>query len=417
MASINFKAASVAVSSVPKLLEATEGTTEREPALSGTSCSSDQTPASVSVELLMEGAVESFLDAFRFEQHAVAEQLKTAELCDNLDGKIKAYLEIAAVASQDSKTPDFPVFLIERCVQLAQDFRVSSLHALSLVALGKAEVNRGRLREAQRDFEQACEESAAGPVFKEASEAFVHTTWGLAGGSEISVLEFRRAREAALRANLGCLGECDLRLGSALHETGEFAEAAVVLRRCLEFAQTAGDRKLELQTRAALAETLEAGKEQLGAKEQLEILLNIATESGDLHSQSIGCLRLGLLLLSRVQEEQKTFGLDADSGKITQEVERGVELLEMHYDLSRQLGAQDTALARLVLGIARATYRLPQYFHAVLADLPALTSWKCRRTPLPSTRLNITNCLFLRHSAVVNKVVGGTQKNSIWLWR
>jgi tetratricopeptide (TPR) repeat protein len=331
----------------------------------------------------MEGAVESFLDVFRFNQHLVADQLRAAELSENVEGRIRGYLDVASVASEDSK--DFSVFLIERCVQIARDFRMSSLLALSLVSLGKAEFRRGRLKEAQRSFEQAVSEISSGPIselLKEASEAFVDTTWRIAEeNSATAVSEYRRAREIAVRANLPTIGNCDLRLGIALHEVREYSEASEVLRRCMALASEISDRSLELHARAALAENLESAQDFVGAKEQLEILMKVATDSGDLQSHSVGCLRLGLLLLGRVQQDQKSFGLDnAASNK--ENVERAVELLEMHYDLSRQLGAQDTALARLVLGIARATYRLPQYFNVILHDLNALKAWKCRRTPL-----------------------------------
>ena len=373
MTSINLVAPSVLSSGSVKLLEPQEAPESSAHVSAVKSLISERTPASISVELLMDGAVESFLDAFRFEQHSLSEQLKAAELSENLEGKIRGYLEIAA--SEDSQ--DFSVFLIERCVQIARDFRVSSLLALALVALGHAELRRGRLRQAQRSFEEATSEISSGDLFRAASEAFVQTTWRVAEEiSDSAVSEFRRAREVALKAELPSIGNCDLRLGRALHEISAFSEATVAFRRCLALA----DPVLVLETRAALAETLEAAQDFAGAKEQLEILLKVATEAGDLHSQSVGCLRLGLLLLGRVQQAQKNFGLDAHAHR--EDVQRAVELLELHYDLCRQLGAQDTALARLVLGIARATFRLPQYFHVVLNDLPALRAWKTRRLPL-----------------------------------
>jgi len=266
--------------------------------------------------------------------------------------------------------------LISRCVQLARDDERHAELSLALVAQGKTQLRLGALYEAQQSFALAL--ATIDSVAKETSELFVTTSWRLAESLPPmdAVAEYRKAREEAGRAKI-LEGLCDFKLGVSLQKIGEFQEASDVLQRALDYGEANNDRVLVLESRAALAETCEALRDFKGAEEHLEILLE---QSGhdDLKGQSIGCLRLGLLLLGRVQEEQNTFGLD---DKIDDKINRAVQLLENHYDLCRQI-THNHDMARLVLGVARATNKLPNYFDTILHNNNKLKAWKCQRTPL-----------------------------------
>lgn len=98
---------------------------------------------------------------------------------------------------------------------------------------------------------------------------------------------------------------------------------------------------------------------------QLEQLLAVANDAGELEAQAGACLNLGLL-----------YNDNGDS-------EKSIELLEQHFDLARQIG--DRRLidsARVILGMARGNGKIDRYIHAINIDCDKLIKWKSKRTPL-----------------------------------
>merc|ERR1711972_259082 len=98
------------------------------------------------------------------------------------------------------------------------------------------------------------------------------------------------------------------------------------------------------------------------AIKQLENLLNVASEAGELQAQASACLNLGILYNGRGDHE------------------KSVELLERHFDLARQIGDRKLIdSARVVLGIVRGARNLKSYIGVVNNDLDKLLRWKSTR--------------------------------------
>jgi len=135
----------------------------------------------------------------------------------------------------------------------------------------------------------------------------------------------------------------------------------------LEICRTHDDRIGESAARAALAHAYEAVDNTQEAIKQLENLLNVASEAGELKAQASACLNLGMLYNGRGDNE------------------KSVELLEQHFDLARQLGDRKLIdSARVVLGMARGNGKLNAYIDLVNNDLDRLLKWKSKRMPLES---------------------------------
>merc|ERR1711937_257808 len=101
------------------------------------------------------------------------------------------------------------------------------------------------------------------------------------------------------------------------------------------------DRIGESAARAALAHADEAMGNAHEAIKQLENLLNVASEAGELKAQASACLNLGVLYNGRGDHE------------------KSVELLEQHFDLARQLGDRRLIdAARVVLGMVRGSGKM-----------------------------------------------------------
>merc|ERR1712217_691874 len=104
-------------------------------------------------------------------------------------------------------------------------------------------------------------------------------------------------------------------------KTGHFDNAIELQKQYLEICRMHDDRVGESAARAALASAYEAIGNTAEAIKQLENLLNVASEAGELKAQASACLNLGILYNGRGDHE------------------KSVELLEQHFDLARQIGA------------------------------------------------------------------------------
>merc|ERR1711959_745867 len=107
------------------------------------------------------------------------------------------------------------------------------------------------------------------------------------------------------------------KLGKSKYNTGNYEEAIDLQKQYLEICKTHDDRVGESAARAALAHAYEAIGNTQEAIKQLENLLNVASEAGELQAQASACLNLGILYNGRSDHE------------------KSVELLEQHFDLAR----------------------------------------------------------------------------------
>merc|ERR1711988_1294602 len=109
------------------------------------------------------------------------------------------------------------------------------------------------------------------------------------------------------------------------------------------------------------------GSNTAEAIKQLETLLTVASDAGEVRAQASACLNLGMLYSSRGDHE------------------KSVELLEQHFDLARQLGDRKLIdSARVVLGMVRGNGKIKHFIDIVNNDLERLLKWKSKRVSLDS---------------------------------
>merc|ERR1711959_288124 len=157
------------------------------------------------------------------------------------------------------------------------------------------------------------------------------------------------------------------KLGLSKYKTGHYEPAIDLQKQYLEICRMHDDRIGESAARAALAHAYEAMGNAHEAIKQLENLLNVASDAGELQAQASACLNLGLLYEDRGEHE------------------KSVELLEQHFDLARQLGGRRLIdAARVILGMARGNGKLDIYVDLVNNNLDKLLKWKSKRLPLES---------------------------------
>jgi tetratricopeptide (TPR) repeat protein len=155
------------------------------------------------------------------------------------------------------------------------------------------------------------------------------------------------------------------KLGLSKHKTGHYDASIELQKQYLDISRMHDDRIGETAARAALAQAFESVGNAAEAIKQLENLLNVASEAGELKAQASACLNLGILYNDRGDHD------------------KSVELLEQHFDLARQLG--DRRLidsARVVLGMVRGSGKLKSYVDLVNNNLDGLLKWKSKRIAL-----------------------------------
>merc|ERR1712151_1205766 len=155
--------------------------------------------------------------------------------------------------------------------------------------------------------------------------------------------------------------------GLSKYKTGHFDSAIELQKQYLDICRMHDDRVGESAARAALAHAYEAIGSTQEAIKQLENLLNVASEAGELKAQASACRNLGILYNGRGDHE------------------KSVELLEQHFDLARQIGYRRLIdSARVVLGMVRGNGKLKSYIDLVNNDLDKLLKWKSKRATLDS---------------------------------
>lgn len=139
------------------------------------------------------------------------------------------------------------------------------------------------------------------------------------------------------------------------------------------------DQVGEAAARAALADAYEALGAVADAIQQLEILLTVAGECGEVRAQAQACLNLGVLY-----GEAQSTGVSEIGG--AEAYNKSIQLLEKHFDLARQLGDRELIdAARVILGMARGNGKLDLYMNVVRNDMVKLLDWKARRVNLRTT--------------------------------
>lgn len=352
------------------------------------------------IDLLMVGCVQSFVDFFYIAHRKVPvpdappdAEPKDIDIPDNTLVFLKETLETAeterrakqhagcidnynTLASFFEKGHDLKssMYFHKRCADVATEVDDRESIAKANLNLGSCEEKGNNWRSAMQFHEIALQISTAAdclPLQVKAASRLTHVYQILAEHSEkenhdndATGLYERCLTCAQLSKDAKLEGNACHRLGLSKHKTGHYAPAIELQQQYLEICRAHDDRIGESAARAALAHVYEATGDASKAIQQLESLLSVASQAGELKAQAGACLNLGLLYNGRDHE-------------------KSVELLEQHFDLARQIGDRRLVdSARVVLGMVRGTGKLGSYINVVNNDLERLLTWKSKRSPL-----------------------------------
>jgi tetratricopeptide (TPR) repeat protein len=310
-------------------------------------------PASASVELLSSGCIDTFIDTFNLNDAVLSRTLAAAESCSDPAEKIKLLLSVA-----DSKLKD---------KILSQAEEVAKGHS-DLLGVAKMHIADAKMK--MDDFQGALDEckqalNLAGSVTS-IQQGFVKTVIEAASlvsesPGKQSVAWIIEYLESALHLNPPSdqLQSIKYFLAKAYNKTKDYKKS---IQLCKEYLRESRKESVEeFKGRYLLADSYEAIDEIGLCIEELEILLTFQ----DLDVQAEASLSLGIVLTFKQIDQS-----------------RGVQLLELHYELTKQLHWYDkTDNARVILGLAKAKFNEALFFEAT-KNLPKMLDWKLKRIPL-----------------------------------
>mmetsp|Transcript_48171 Transcript_48171/g.111601 ORF Transcript_48171/g.111601 Transcript_48171/m.111601 type:complete len:401 (-) Transcript_48171:140-1342(-) len=353
------------------------------------------------IDLLMVGCVQSFVDFFYIthrksaaSENPLEQEPKEVEFPENTLIFLKDTLETAesarragnyqpcfegynSLAEYFGKVPDLrsAMYFYQRCSDVATEVNARESIAKANLNLGTCEEEASNWQSAMEFHEKALQIATTSdslPLQIKAASHLTHVYQVLAEKCEkesrdtdATALYERCLSCAQLSKDAYLEGTACHKLGLSKHKTGHYDGAIELQKKYLEICRLHDDRVGESAARAALAHAYEAIDQTQEAIKQLENLLTVASEAGELKAQASACLNLGILYSGRGDHE------------------KSVELLEQHFDLARQIG--DRRLidsARVVLGMVRGNGKLKSYIDLVNNDLDKLLKWKSKRSTL-----------------------------------
>jgi len=356
------------------------------------------------IDLLMVGCVQSFVDFFYITQRKSApsdgtprqgeskdidfpeetliflkETLESAESARRGGNYQMCFESYNNLAEYFEKVPDLKgaMYFYQRCADIAAEVDARESISKAFLNLGSCEERGKNWQRAMEFHEKALQIATSAdslPLQIKAASRLTEVYQVLAEecekegrDSEASMLYERCRACAQLSKDANLEGTACHKLGLSKFKTGAHDQAVELQKQYLDICRMHDDRIGESKARGALAQAYEAMGLTQEAIKQLENLLNVANEAGELTAQANACLNLGILYNGRGEHE------------------KSVELLEQHFDLARQIG--DRRLidsARVVLGMVRGNGKLKSYIQLVNHDLEKLLRWKSKRAVMDS---------------------------------
>lgn len=354
------------------------------------------------IDLLMVGCVQSFVDFFYITHRKSAptdgalaepdstdvdipeetlvflkETLETAESARRGKNYQHCFESYNVLAEYFEKVPDLKsaMYFYQRCADVASEVDARESISKANLNLGTCEEKGNNWHSAMQYHERALTIATSAdslPLQIKAASRLTHVYQILAEkcekenrDSDATQLYERCLSCAQLSKDATLEGTACHKLGLSKYKTGHYEPAIDLQKQYLDICRMHDDRIGESAARAALAHAYEAMGNAHEAIKQLENLLNVASEAGELQAQASACLNLGILYNGRADHE------------------KSVELLEQHFDLARQLGDRKLIdSARVVLGMVRGNGKLKAYIDLVNNDLDKLLKWKSKRMTL-----------------------------------
>jgi len=357
------------------------------------------------IDLLMVGCVQSFVDFFYITHRKSAstadnpleqeskdldipeetliflkETLETAETARRSKNYQHCFESYNVLAEYFEKVPDLKsaMYFYKRCADVASDVDAQQSISKANLNLGICEEKANNWNSAMQYHEKALHIATSAdslPLQIKAASRLTHVYQILAEKCEKenrdneATEKYERCLSCAQLSKDATLeGTACHKLGLSKYKTGHYEPAIELQKQYLDICRVHDDRIGESAARAALAHAYEAIGNTAEAIKQLENLLNVASEAGELQAQASACLNLGILYNGRGDHE------------------KSVELLEQHFDLARQLGDRKLIdSARVVLGMVRGNGKLRAYIDLVNNDLDKLLKWKSKRMTLDTS--------------------------------
>jgi len=353
------------------------------------------------IDLLMVGCVQSFVDFFYITHRKSAptetsleveskdvdipeetlvflkETLETAESARRAKNYQHCFESYNVLAEYFEKVPDLKsaMYFYQRCADVASEVDARESISKANLNLGTCEEKGNNWNSAMQYHERALTIATSAdslPLQIKAASRLTYVYQVLAEKCEkenrdadATQLYERCLSCAQLSKDATLEGTACHKLGLSKYKTGHYEPAIDLQKQYLDICRMHDDRIGESAARAALAHAYEAMGNAHEAIKQLENLLNVASEAGELQAQASACLNLGILYNGRADHE------------------KSVELLEQHFDLARQLGDRKLIdSARVVLGMVRGNGKLKAYIDLVNNDLDKLLKWKSKRMTL-----------------------------------
>jgi tetratricopeptide (TPR) repeat protein len=353
------------------------------------------------IDLLMVGCVQSFVDFFYITHRKSAptensseqetkdvdipeetliflkETLETAESARRNKNYQHCFESYNVLAEYFEKVPDLmsAMYFYRRCADVATEVDARESISKANLNLGSCEEKGNNWESAMQFHEKALAIATSAdslPLQIKAASRLTHVYQILAekcekeGRDPDATQLYERCHSCAKLSKDATLeGTACHKLGLSKYKTGHYEPAIDLQKQYLDICRMHDDRIGESSARAALAHAYEAVGNTQEAIKQLENLLNVASEAGELQAQANACLNLGILYNGRGDHE------------------KSVELLEQHFDLARQLGDRKLIdSARVVLGMVRGNGKLKAYIDLVNNDLDKLLKWKSKRMTL-----------------------------------
>jgi len=354
------------------------------------------------IDLLMVGCVQSFVDFFYIthrksapnEANPMELEQKDVDIPEDTLMFLKETLEIAesarraanyqhcfesynTLAEYFEKVPDLKsaMYFYQRCADVASEVDARESISKAFLNLGTCEEQGDNWQSAMQFHEKALHIATSAdslPLQIKAASRLTQVYQVLAencekeGRDTEATALYERCKDCAqLSKDANLEGIACHKLGLSKYKTGHYDNAIDLQKQYLDICRMHDDRVGESAARGALAHAYEAIGSTQEAIKQLENLLNVASEAGELKAQASACLNLGILYNGRGDHE------------------KSVELLEQHFDLARQIGDRKLIdSARVVLGMVRGNGKLKSYIDLVNNDLDKLLKWKSKRATL-----------------------------------
>lgn len=359
---------------------------------------------SLSIQLLVDGRPQAFVDFFNLTHSDLRPQQAAAEsgqqstsgqeedvpqealglLRNELlkaDNAMRAGDTQAVYSSYKSLAKHFAQlgrlrkaeFFFRRCLRLSQDTEWLAGELEANLALGVVYEELQSTSAAIQCYERRLQLASENAMQLEQDTAYQNLTavylrqaevQASAGDPDAALASYNKCLSASERTNdAPTAARANFRMGMIYHQQGKHQEALHYLRQFIELAPHSSDKAAEGLAYTTFAACLQSLGDRESAANCLEEYLQMA-RGGDQQGPAMASCSLGIILYEQGDLEQ------------------AVTYFEKFFETARTLSDRKMLdIARVNLGVARGALRMGAYMRVVQTDLPSLIAWKSSRVP------------------------------------